>query len=78
MAFAIPLIGGLAASAVVSKVLAPKAPKVTPVATTPAVQVRTSSAVSDALSSRTGSRVNQRTGPRGAEAGTGSKTKLGQ
>lgn len=70
----LPLIAGGVATTVAGALLAPKPPKINQ---TPRVVERQPSAVSDALQSRRGSRVNQRTGGLGAEAGAGTKTKLG-
>jgi hypothetical protein len=76
MGAVLPFVAMAAASTVAGKLFGPKPAK--QIAPPPQVQVRQNTAVADALAGRMGSRVNQRTGARGAEAGSGQKTKLGQ
>ncbi len=78
LAGALPLLVGGLVGSLASKALAPKAAAAPAVNVPRVAQVRTNTAASDALLSRRGSRANQRTGPRGAEAATGTKSKLGQ
>lgn len=80
MAFAVPLLVTAAVATgakLLTKALMPK-PKAQSVAVPQQAQIRTNSQVADTLLSRRGTRDNNRTGPRGAEAGGGMKTKLGQ